>query len=634
MFSFSLFSEFSMLSALLMQKFTPEKEINHRISGDYGSNVFQLESPLRVSYEETSCTQVVIEHDFTASDGAPYMGLYSPPADCDFTSVIFNMSITSHDIDYDRLGLISFGDIELWRTTTVMPVRTGIYSTVLKDVTVFDPLFRAEQKVIMQLDDTYHKDLTGQFNVTVTALFYDDKDTGKTTPADIILPISPKIAAKNQSSVISLPDSKASAAMSFPKNVERAVVSVLASGNGPEQFWFNNFPIEYEKTVKNSSAASYDPFREVQLLIDGELAGAVWPSQTVFTGGMNAGVWNPLAGMNAYDIPNFEIDVSPWLGLLCDGKSHAFELKVFGYNPETSLGVVESNWWISGSIFLWLDKEGKQTTGTAIESSVSAPLFQAAPINARPSEPDSLVWLLLGQRNISHTTNITTSSGSRELTWSQSLFYENAQEIVSDYNKSVFQNTISTSTFSPAPKHQDFSLRRENVYGHSLYFTQDYAVPMDPTSSNSSTTFQFEQAKESTNFPIIPYLTRQDVFDGPSMLLSMQFEGGAHSWNNSLDQIPGRIGPEKRSAVWVKRKFHFLGPISDGSIALYERSLSSSKGDEASYIRDKTKARYFNRTTVNDDSDWYPTFPSEQEYFPLEEENYLSAEEDPLVEEE
>ncbi|KAK2627771.1 hypothetical protein QTJ16_002417 [Diplocarpon rosae] len=481
------------------------------------------------------------------------------------------MSITSHDIDYDRLGLISFGDIELWRTTTVMPVRTGIYSTVLKDVTVFDPLFRAEQKVIMQLDDTYHKDLTGQFNVTVTALFYDDKDTGKTTPADIILPISPKIAAKNQSSVISLPDSKASAAMSFPKNVERAVVSVLASGNGPEQFWFNNFPIEYEKTVKNSSAASYDPFREVQLLIDGELAGAVWPSQTVFTGGMNAGVWNPLAGMNAYDIPNFEIDVSPWLGLLCDGKSHAFELKVFGYNPETSLGVVESNWWISGSIFLWLDKEGKQTTGT---------------------------------------------------------------EIVSDYNKSVFQNTISTSTFSPAPKHQDFSLRRENVYGHSLYFTQDYAVPMDPTSSNSSTTFQFEQAKESTNFPIIPYLTRQDVFDGPSMLLSMQFEGGAHSWNNSLDQIPGRIGPEKRSAVWVKRKFHFLGPISDGSIALYERSLSSSKGDEASYIRDKTKARYFNRTTVNDDSDWYPTFPSEEEYFPLEEENYLSSEEDPLVEEE
>ncbi|PBP17498.1 hypothetical protein BUE80_DR011722 [Diplocarpon rosae] len=578
--SLSLLPEFSMLSDLLLRTFIPEGKTHHRISGDHSSNVFQLESPMRKDYEETSCTKVIIEHDFAASDGAPYVGRYSPPADCDFTSVIFNMSITSNDIIHDRLGLISFGDIELWRTTTAMPVKTGIYSTSLKDMTVFDSLFRVEQKVIMQLDDTYHKDFTGQFNVTVTALFYDDKDTGKTTPADVILPVSSKIPAKDQSSAISLPGGKASAAVAFPRNVERAVVSILASGNGPEQFWFNKFPTEYEKTVKNSTVGGYDPFREVQLLIDGELAGAVWPSQTVFTGGMNAGIWNPLTGINSYDIPNFEIDVSPWLGLLCNGNSHTFELKVFGYNPETKLGLVESHWWVSGSIFLWLDKEGKQTTGTAIESAVSVPLFESAPISARPSEPDAYVWCLLGQRNISHSTTITTSSGSRELTWSQSLFYENAQEIRNDYNKSVFQNTISASTFSPATKHQEINLRKENFYGHSLYLTQNYAVPIDPTTRNSSMVFQFEQAKEIANFPIIPYLTRQDVFDGPAMLLRTQHESGGHAWNNTHIQVPGGVGPEKRSAVWIKRKFHFLGPVSDGHFALYDRTLEASKGSE------------------------------------------------------
>jgi len=79
-------------------------------------------------------------------------------------------------------------------------------------------------------------------------------------------------------------------------------------------------------------------------------------------GDLDAGV--PIVGIDAYDLPNFEIDISPWLGILCDGNSHTFELKVVGYDSTTTLGTVNSNWWITGSIFLWLDKLGNQTTGT------------------------------------------------------------------------------------------------------------------------------------------------------------------------------------------------------------------------------------------------------------------------------
>lgn len=84
----------------------------------------------------------------------------------------------------------------------------------------------------------------------------------------------------------------------------------------------------------------------------------------MFTGGISPGLWVPIVGIATYDLPSFEIDISPWLGILCDGKSHQFELKVVGYDSETVLGTVGSNWWITGAVFLWMDEKGNQTTGT------------------------------------------------------------------------------------------------------------------------------------------------------------------------------------------------------------------------------------------------------------------------------
>lgn len=69
-------------------------------------------------------------------------------------------------------------------------------------------------------------------------------------------------------------------------------------------------------------------------------------------------------GVHTYDIPSFEVDISPWLGILCDGKPHSFDLAVVGYDTKTTLGTVGSNWWVSGSIFIWEDHEGNQTTGS------------------------------------------------------------------------------------------------------------------------------------------------------------------------------------------------------------------------------------------------------------------------------
>lgn len=54
----------------------------------------------------------------------------------------------------------------------------------------------------------------------------------------------------------------------------------------------------------------YSPLREVQLLIDGMLAGVAWPFPTIFTGGVVPGLWRPIVGIEAFDLKEYEVDIT------------------------------------------------------------------------------------------------------------------------------------------------------------------------------------------------------------------------------------------------------------------------------------------------------------------------------------
>jgi hypothetical protein len=201
-----------------------------------------------------------------------------------------------------------------------MPVRTGIFWNFQKDMTIWDTLLRSEQKVIMELDNLNNSVFTGAYNVTIKALYYNDHVA--ITPADQIYPISAQLSSKNQSSVLSLPDQNATAHLYIPYEYGESCsqypriwkwcrgVLVQACSYGIYQY------------LQQHPAIPYSPFREVQLLIDGQLAGVSWPFPIIFTGGISPGLWVPIVGIDTYDVPSFEIDVTPFLPLLCDGDLH------------------------------------------------------------------------------------------------------------------------------------------------------------------------------------------------------------------------------------------------------------------------------------------------------------------------
>ncbi|RDW92303.1 hypothetical protein BP5796_01697 [Coleophoma crateriformis] len=553
-------------------------------------DVFQVEAPLRSSFGSSVCEQVIVQHEFAASYGTPYVGSYAPPVNCSFTTTIFNMSIVSAGINYDRLGLLFFGDIEIWRSTTAMPVRTGIFYDYQKDMTVFDTLFRSEQKVIMEMDNIYDSVFTGSYNVTITALYYND-GFESFSPADMIIPISTKSSASNASSVISLPDENATISATIPRNAERAVVSILASGNGAEEFWYTNVPTEYAATFNNTAIYGYSPFREVQLLIDGELAGVSWPFPIVFTGGISPGLWVPIVGIDTYDVPSFEIDISPWLGLLCDGAAHTFELKVLGYDTKTLLGTVGSNWWITGSIFIWVDDHGNQTTSTTMQSVTPEPSFNFTPIitTSSNSSTNTSLWVsLTGQRSLSHTSTITTSSGSRALTWSQELSYLNIQNFTSlGHNETLTQLTSGTSQFSPRTSNTSILT---NTYSYPITFYQAVTTPADATEANSTLFAILDRSLLSSTTPILAYLTTPTIYTTPAVLATRQNGSCMYYWNDTYYEFAGAIDPAEGTLGMTEQWFSFEGPGTDGSEVEYGRHVKAIDGYEPALIEDEISA--------------------------------------------
>ena len=81
--------------------------------------------------ERPTCQQVLVDYSFGNSYGQPFVGTYAPPA-CTFTRITWNLTVTSAGKQFDRLGIVYLGDIEVFRTSTAEPTLDGIEWTYLK----------------------------------------------------------------------------------------------------------------------------------------------------------------------------------------------------------------------------------------------------------------------------------------------------------------------------------------------------------------------------------------------------------------------------------------------------------------------------------------------------------------------
>jgi hypothetical protein len=113
-----------------------------------------------------------------------------------------------------------------------------------------------------------------------------------------------------------------------------------------------------------SDHADDGPYREVQIRIDGVLAGIAAPYPHIYTGGWsNPFLWYVVPAPRAFDVKPIRYDLTPFVGRLTDGKPHAITVGVVG------VPAGQTGWDVPTTLLAWRDPHSRTTTGALIENS-------------------------------------------------------------------------------------------------------------------------------------------------------------------------------------------------------------------------------------------------------------------------
>ncbi|KAK4230201.1 peptide-N4-(N-acetyl-beta-glucosaminyl)asparagine amidase A [Podospora fimiseda] len=395
-------------------------------------------TPYTPIQSDTECTVLLMRRDFAWSYNDPFIGEYTPPP-CSFNRILLNFTVVSHGRQFDRLAFMFLGDTEIWRTSTAEPVvPPGISWTYLKDVTHYLSLFQQPQKIIFDLGNLINEKYTGIFNTTLTATFYTHNNNSSsssalTKPANSIIPISPSLSGSNTPSYFSLPSQPAIISLpQIPPQTTRAVITISANGQSTEEFWWSNV-LETDRETFSSfpegagELPGLSPFREVQVLINDQLVGVVWPFPVIFTGGVVPSLHRPIAGIEAFDLREGTVDISPWLSELKKGSDEKkIEIRVVGLDEKGEVTGLKGEYWVvTGKVFLWYgedDKDLEVESDEVVQVDAPSPevnIWREVELNKEGTANETLKYITEVKRSL------RVKGGNGETTWSQELKYSN-----------------------------------------------------------------------------------------------------------------------------------------------------------------------------------------------------------------
>ncbi|NUR48682.1 MAG: peptide-N(4)-(N-acetyl-beta-glucosaminyl)asparagine amidase [Hamadaea sp.] len=305
-----------------------------------------------------SCRVRIVDAHF--QDFTPYRGDYAPPTECagPWAKVVLSLDGQVAGRQFDRLGYLNVGGVTVFKTSTPEPSAEGIAWHVEKDVTAYSSLFARPQPIESLIGNVVNDTYTGVLHVQAYLTFYT-ADAGHPAPrggADDVFGLT-GVHAEGTARV---------GGLTVAPNTERLVAEVYAtgSGGGCEEFWYLTAPAE----SGYSCPADEGPYREVQISVDGVLAGIAAPYPHIYTGGWsNPFLWYVLPAPRAFDIQPVRYDLSPFAGLLTDGREHTVSVTVAG------VPAGQSGWDLPVTLLGWRDHGSSRVTGS-LTRSVASPL--------------------------------------------------------------------------------------------------------------------------------------------------------------------------------------------------------------------------------------------------------------------
>ncbi|CAN6991377.1 unnamed protein product [Brassica rapa subsp. trilocularis] len=418
------------------------------------------------------CSHHILHHEFAYTYGKPpVLTNYTLPSHCpslEFSKIVLEFKSTCKGRQFDRIFGVWLDGVELLRSCTAEPRQNGIVWSVQKDVTRYHSILvkNQTQTLAVYLGNLIDKTYTGVYHVDVIFHYYPSSSCYISPRADMILPVSRTLPLNAGLWFENVNSSYKEVVI--PRNVYRAVLEVYVSFHEKDEFWYGNLYNDYV-TANNLSSPGNGPFREVVVSLDGEVAGAVWPFPVVFTGGINPLLWRPITAIGSFDLPSYDIEMTPFLGGLLDGEAH----KV-GFSVTNALNV----WYIDANLHLWLDKEKEVVEGKVLEVRRSSlEVSYASDFKGLNGN-----FTTKAKRSVYSTGLVKSSHGDIITCASQEFTYVNKMVLGKDGNMQIIDQLIQADDRVNAKRESREIYAAKSIKSFPFYLYSDYLEGQNHTS--------------------------------------------------------------------------------------------------------------------------------------------------------
>ena len=288
---------------------------------------------------------------------------FTPPADCPgpWSKVIFTGDFsTNAGVQFDRTGQVFFGGVNIYFGTTAQPLQNQTNTWhVERDLTDYASLFKTSQTGYASLGNIVDASLglTSTIYGTFKLEFYQ-ADFGKPAPrpADLVLGLP-----NNGSSLLNNSTPELTETFTLPTNVESAYIDILAQSQNEEEQWFFCLP---NSVASDVGVCGNTAFRQVNVSIDGKLAGVAPVYPWIYTGGIDPGLWIPMPGVQTLNLLPYRVDLTPFAGVLSDGQQHTVGVTVYNaFQYFTTLA----------TLLVYEDPHSNHVTGAVTEDTLTDP---------------------------------------------------------------------------------------------------------------------------------------------------------------------------------------------------------------------------------------------------------------------
>lgn len=441
---------------------------------------------------------------------------YAPPANCPgpYTKIVLraDFSVTTGR-QFDRTANLWIGGVNLYFGTTQEP-SAAVAPTwrIERDISDYQSLFTTAHRGKIDLGNVVNDTYTGILHGSAQLMFYRDVPNWPDRPRRPDRVIA--LAGGELGGVTDLASTGArfEKTLTFPTNVERVFMDVVAQSQAGDEFWITCVPDDLSDALQSCPGTA---FRETQVTIDGVPAGVAPIYPWLYTGAIDPSVWRPIPGVQTLSFRPWRVDLTPFAATLNDGQPHTVALSVFNARDHFSM---------AANLLLYLDAGSTHVRGAVTRNTLAA---APTPIVASQSQPhdghaDTTVSVI-SNRVHTITGYVDTSHGRVETSIEQEVIFSNNQifEIFGD----VYRQNISQTTEASATTRITYGGRTNIVrekFFFPLFLTYDYtelaAGARQTTAVNQRTHHSIEAGTEG--YPLRSAQSSNKIDNGDTLLLA------------------------------------------------------------------------------------------------------------------